>query len=121
MNRKHNKQSHITLLSLLIAFLFSTVGLPAINADADTADSGVHLQTNHPQSSAGLPLTLPEEEKEEEENRSHEDHFFLVASLPVEFDWLANRYSPTTWAFNHTNASALTQLPLYLAKHTLLI
>jgi hypothetical protein len=68
-----------------------------------------------------VPLTLPGE-KEEEESRTDKQHTFVLTLFSVVFEKQAvSPAEPTTWAFNHSNASALSDFPIYLAQHLLLI
>jgi hypothetical protein len=123
MESPNSIQKKASRLGLLLVFLLSAVVMPAFSAERGFA-SEQHLHfVSHQDShcSPTIPLPLPEEEKEEEsradKNRALAFTLFCDASrLPS-----GAQARPTTWEFNHTNASALTGFPLYLTKQSLLI
>jgi hypothetical protein len=112
-----------SLSGLLLAFLLSAVVMPAFGAER-TFDSEKQLQLSSDQdshSAPNTPLPFPEEEKEEE-SRADKNHALVFILFSIVFELQSGVQSgPTTWEFNHTNASALTDFPLYLAKQSLLI
>jgi hypothetical protein len=123
MKAPHSSQKSFTLIGLLVAFFLSSVVFPSFGAPSDQdLDSKLLLSAGvdmHGSQSLPLPLS---EEKEEEESRSDKHHTFLLTLFSVVFEKQAvSPAEPTTWAFNHTNASALTEFPLYLSKQSLLI
>jgi hypothetical protein len=111
-------------MGLLIAFLLSAVVLPAFSA-SQILNSNAKLQISgsaDAHSTPNTPLPLPEEEKEEEESRSDKGYSFAVLTITLELEKLGTiQNGPTTWEFNHTNTTALSNLPIYLAQHLLLI
>jgi hypothetical protein len=108
----------------MLAFLMSAVVLPAFSVSQVLGGNTKLSITNHPDAhtAPGIPLPLPEEEKEEEENRTDRADSFAFALFFIETELAPICCSgPTTWEFNHTNASALSNLPIYLGKQSLLI
>jgi hypothetical protein len=123
MKAPHSNRNSFTLMGLLMAFFMSAVVIPAIGATPElNSDNKTHFAAGvDAHTSQGLPLPLSEE-KEEEESRTDKHHTFILIFFSVVFERQAvSPAEPTTWAFNHTNASALTKFPLYLAKQSLLI
>lgn len=123
MKAPHSNQKNFTLIGLLLAFFVSAVVIPTIGIAPELSldnkthfTAGVDIHT-----SQGLPLPLSEE-KEEEESRADKHHTFILTLFSVVFEKQAfSPAEPTTWAFNHSNTSALSEFPLYLSKQSLLI
>jgi hypothetical protein len=123
MKAPHSDRNSFTLLGLLVAFFMSAVVIPAIGATPElNPDNKTHFAAGvDSHASQGLPLPLSEE-KEEEESRTDKHNTFILTLFSIVFEKQAiSPAEPTTWAFNHTNASALTEFPLYLSKQSLLI
>jgi hypothetical protein len=123
MKTPYSNQKSFTLVGLLVAFLLSSVVFPSFGATShQDLDSKLHLSARvDMQGSQSLPLPLSEE-KEEEESRTDKHNTFLLTLFSVVFEKQAfSSAEPTTWAFNHTNATALSDFPIYLAQHLLLI
>jgi hypothetical protein len=123
MKAANSIQKKACLSGLLLAFLLSAVVMPAFGAEREfDSEKQLHFTSNQAShSSPNIPLSPPEEEKEEE-SRTDKNHAFALALLSVVFELSsAGQSGPTTWEFNHTNASALSDFPLYLAKQSLLI
>jgi hypothetical protein len=123
MKASNSIKKKASLSGLLLAFVLSAVVVPAFSADRDSdSNNQLHLTSNQDShSTPNIPLPPPEEEKEEE-SRTDKSHSYALILFSVVFELqLGVQTGPTTWAFNHTNASALTEFPLYLAKQSLLI
>ena len=123
MKAANSIQKKASLSGLLLAFLLSAVVMPAFGAERDfDSEKQLHFTSNQDShSTPNIPLPLPEEEKEEE-SRADKNHALAFILCSVVFELQSGvQTGPTTWEFNHTNASALTDFPLYLAKKTLLI
>lgn len=122
MNAPKSHPKSYTLLGLLVAFLLSAVVGPAISFTPEFNNSITPHFTDgeDSHSTPASPLPFPEEEKEEE--NSDKNHSFDFALTHAVYEQVSPKESgPTTWEFNHTNATALTNLPLYLAKQSLLV
>ena len=123
MATSKSKQMNISLLGLLAAFLLSSIVLPAFG-EAQNFDAHSKEQisnTTDPHSTPQSPLPLPEEEKEEE-SRDHKDYPLAAIEFVIEFELLnLVQAGPTTWEFNHTNSASLSDFPIYLGQHSLLI
>lgn len=122
MKAPYSNRKSFALMGLLLAFMLSAVVIPAFGSTQEKSDSKIHLtDTTDAHTSQGVPLTLPGE-KEEEESRTDKQHTFVLTLFSVVFEKQAvSPAEPTTWAFNHSNASALSDFPIYLAQHLLLI
>ena len=123
MKARQQTKKTCTLIGLLAMFLFSSVALPGfVSPDDFDANDKVHFSASPDKHTAqNLPLPPPEE-VEEEESRTDKHHTLIISFLSVVFEKAATRSAePTTWEFNHTNGTALSDFPIYLAQHLLLI
>jgi hypothetical protein len=123
MKAANSIQRKVSLSGLLLAFLLSAVVMPAFGAERDfDSEKQLHFTSDHDShSTPNIPLPIPEEEKEEE-GRADKNHALAITLYSVVFELQPGvQTGPTTWEFNHTNASALSDFPLYLAKQSLLI